>query len=151
MSPALATRTPVRIEYVSVVQGRGKIRVIQNVEKLGPELCIEAIRDPLDVVVLEQREIEVHQSRPDECVSAQVPAEGNGVRNREALRLDVADGITRVHQRTATGASNQVRNINAWVCAFHSERVSPNTRCERHAGAGFEHPSYLPSSQAPPL
>ena len=49
-----------RIEYVSVVQGRGKIRVIQNVEKLGPELCIEAIRDPFDVVVLEQREIEVH-------------------------------------------------------------------------------------------
>jgi hypothetical protein len=71
--------------------------VIQNVEKLGPKLRIEAIRDPLDVVILEERKIEVHQSGSDECVPAEVPAECDGVRHREALRLDVADGITRVY------------------------------------------------------
>jgi hypothetical protein len=68
--------------------------VIQNIEKLGPKLRIEAIRSPLDVVVLEQGEIEVHQSGSDECVPAQVAPECNGTWDREALRLDVADGIT---------------------------------------------------------
>src|SRR5207253_1120965 len=99
-----------RIEYVSVVQGRGKIRMIQNVEKLGTELRIEAIRDPLDVVVLEQGEIEVRQSWSNECVSSQVAAKCNGIGDREALRLDVADGIPRIHRRTATWTGNQVRN-----------------------------------------
>jgi hypothetical protein len=64
--------------------------VIQNVEKLGPELCIEVIGDPLNVIVLEKGEIEVHQSGPDERISAQVPAECNGIRDCEAVRLDVA-------------------------------------------------------------
>src|SRR5713101_4754231 len=133
-----------RIEYVSVVQGRGKIRVIHNIEKLGPKLRVEAIGDSFDVVVLEQREIEVHQSGSDECVPAQIPSECNGIREREALRLDVADGITRIHRRTTTWAGSQVRDIDVWVRAFHPERVSPKTRSERHARAGFEHSSYLP-------
>src|SRR5229473_790891 len=138
-----------RIEYVSVVQGRGKIRMIHNVEKLGPELRVEAIRDALDVVVLEQREIEVHQSGYDECVPAQISAQCNGIGDRETLRLDVADGITRIHRRTATRTGNQVRNVDVWVGALHSERVSSNTRGERHASASFEHSSDLPSSQRP--
>jgi len=94
--------------------------VIQNVEKLRPKLDIEAVRDPFDVVVLEQGEIEVHQSGSDECVPTQVPAERNGIGDREALRLDVANGIPRIHRRTATWTGNQVRNIDVWVCAFHS-------------------------------
>jgi hypothetical protein len=49
--------------------------VIHNIEKLGPELRVEAIGDPLDVIVLEHGEIEVHQPRSDECVSTQVPAQ----------------------------------------------------------------------------
>jgi hypothetical protein len=52
--------------------------MIQNVEKLSGKLSIEAIRDPLDVFVPEQGEIEVHQSWSDECVSSQVAAECNG-------------------------------------------------------------------------
>ena len=72
--------------------------MIQNVEKLRTKLGIEAIRDSLDVVVLEQGEIEVYQSGSDECVPAQVAAKGYGIWNREALRLDVADRISRIHQ-----------------------------------------------------
>jgi hypothetical protein len=34
--------------------------MIQNVEELGPELRVETIRDPLDVIVLEKREVEVN-------------------------------------------------------------------------------------------
>ena len=48
--------------------------MVQNVEKLGAKLDIEAIRYSLDVVVLEQGEIEVHQSGSDKCVPAQIPA-----------------------------------------------------------------------------
>src|SRR5207245_1370436 len=93
---------PRRVENIPVVQGRGKIRVIHNVEELSAELRVEAIRDPLDVIVLEQGEVEVYQSGSDECVPAQVSAECNGIGDREALRLDVGDGITRIHQRTTT-------------------------------------------------
>ena len=76
--------------------------MIHNVEKLGSELRVEAIGDPLDVIILEQGEIEVHQPGPDECVSAQVPAQCNGIGDREALRLDISDRITWIHRRTAT-------------------------------------------------
>ena len=119
--------------------------MIQNVEKLGTELCIEAIRDPLDVVVLEQGEIELRQSWSNECVPAEVAAKCNGIWYREALRLDVADGIPRIHQRTATWPGNQVWNIDVWVCAFHPERVSTETWSKRNARAGLKHTPYLPS------
>ncbi len=89
--------------------------MIHNVEKLGSELRVEAIGDPLDVIILEQGEIEVHQPGPDECVSAQVPAQCNGIRDREALRLDISDWITRIHRRPATWTSNQVRNVDVWI------------------------------------
>src|SRR5215469_8336335 len=138
-----------RIENISVVQGRCKIRVVQDVEKLGAKLRIEAIGDPFDVVVLEDGEIEVNQSGSDKCVSAQVSAECNRIWDREALRLDVADGITRIHWRTATWTGNQVGNIDIRICAFHSERVPSKTGSERYSGASFEYSSYLPSSQQP--
>ena len=145
--PRIGDAAPGGIEDVSVVQGWSKIRVIQNVEKLGAKLNIEAIRDPLDVVVLEQGEIEGHQSGSNECVPAQIPAERHGIRDRKALGLDVADGIPRIHQRTATRPGNEIRDINVWVSAFYPESVAPKTRSERHACAGLEHASYLPAWQ----
>ena len=75
--------------------------MIQNIEKLRPKLRIEAIRNPLDVIVLEQGKIEIHQSGSDECIPAQIAAECNGIRDCEALSLDIADGVTRIHWRTA--------------------------------------------------
>ena len=33
--------------------------MVQDIEKLGPKLRIEPIRDPLDVVVLKERKVEV--------------------------------------------------------------------------------------------
>ena len=80
--------------------------MVQNVEKLGPKLNVEAIRDPLNVVVLEQREIEVHQSWSYECVPSQIAAECKGIGDGEALRLDLADRIPRIHLRTATLPGN---------------------------------------------
>ena len=68
--------------------------MIHNVEKLSSKLGIEAIGDPLDVVVLEQGKIEVHQSGSNKRIPPQGSAECNGTRDVEALRLDVAEGIT---------------------------------------------------------
>src|SRR5437667_12069819 len=110
--PCIGDAASRRIEYVSIIQGRSEIRVIQNVEKLSTKLSIEAIRDPLDVVVLEQGEIEVHQSGSDECVSSQVAAAGTGIGDREALRLDAAAGVPRIHRRRATWTGGQERNID---------------------------------------
>jgi hypothetical protein len=44
-------------------------------------LRVEAVRNPLDVIVLEEGEIEVHQSGSNECIAAQVTAKCNGIRN----------------------------------------------------------------------
>ena len=68
--------------------------MIQDIEELSAELHVEAIRNPLDVIVLEKREVEIHQPGSDECIAAQVPAKCDGIRYRETLRLDVADWIT---------------------------------------------------------
>ena len=38
--------------------GWGKVGMIENVEDLRAELHIESLRDPLDVIVLEQREVQ---------------------------------------------------------------------------------------------
>src|SRR5215472_15354113 len=123
--------------------------MIHNVKKLSSKLGIEAIGDPLDVVVLEQGKIEVHQSGSDKSIPPQVSAKCNGTRDAEALRLDVAEGITGIHRGTATWTGNQVRNVDVWVCAFHSERVSSKTRSEGHTRASFEHSTDLPSPEHP--
>lgn len=50
---------PGLIEHRQVVGGRGKIRAVQNVENLGAELGVETFRDPPDVVVLENGEVQL--------------------------------------------------------------------------------------------
>ena len=42
-----------------------EIRVIQDIEKLRPELDVEALRHPMDGVVLEEGEVKVERGGPD--------------------------------------------------------------------------------------
>ena len=69
------------IEDIPVIQGRRKIRMIEKIEELGSELDVERVRDSLDVVILQQRRIEIDQSRTDQRVAPQVAAKGNRVRH----------------------------------------------------------------------
>src|SRR5437879_4838263 len=51
-------------------EGRRKVGVIQDVEKLRPKLHAGALRNLLDGKVLVHREIKVEQRRPDNAIAA---------------------------------------------------------------------------------
>jgi len=53
------------VEDVAFVEGRGKIRVIDDVEELGAELDVEGIGNSLDVVVFENGKIKIYQAGAD--------------------------------------------------------------------------------------
>ena len=48
--------------------------MIHDIEELSAKLSIEPIRNPLDVVILEHREIHIKQSGSDDHIAAQVAA-----------------------------------------------------------------------------
>src|SRR5712691_5200931 len=56
-------------------EGRRKVGVIQDVEKLRPELDAGALRNLLDGEVLVHREIKVDQRRPDNAIAAGIAQE----------------------------------------------------------------------------
>ena len=57
------------VERLEIVDRSSEIGAIQNVEEVGSELDIEALRDSRDFVVLEHGVIDVEQSGPDDCVA----------------------------------------------------------------------------------
>ena len=57
------------VERLEIVDRSGEISAIQNVEEVGSELDIEALRDSRDFGVLEHGVIDVEQSGPDDCVA----------------------------------------------------------------------------------
>src|SRR6266404_3160076 len=63
--------------------------MVQQIEELGSELNIEGVRDSLDLVVLQQRRIEIYESRTDQRVPPQIAAQRDGIWHGEALRFDV--------------------------------------------------------------
>jgi hypothetical protein len=99
---------------------RLKVRMIQNIEDLGPELHIEGFRNLPNVIVLEKRNIEVEEARSRYDVATRIAqkietlelrrialtgiaigiVEGGGRRcgDCEALGLDVVIGISRINK-----------------------------------------------------
>ena len=49
---------------------RLEVCVVQHVEHLRTELDVEALRNPPDVIILEHREVQVHNLRPDQLITA---------------------------------------------------------------------------------
>ena len=109
--------------------------MVENIENLCPELHVERFRDPLDVVVLEQGEVQVRQSRAGQDITAGVAAQVVTQRERdrcpdawrqgiailvpkgqvgcrgygEALSLDVVVGVSGVRKRVTAGPTKPVR------------------------------------------
>jgi hypothetical protein len=56
---------PGAVKNVRIVRhdGKCKIGVIENIENFGSELHIEGFGNPSNVIVLEQGDVQVHQSR----------------------------------------------------------------------------------------
>src|ERR1700737_1737419 len=131
------------VKDISILKRRGKIRMIEDIEKLRAKLNVKGIGHTLDVIVFENRKIEVNKSRADESVAAKIASQiqarlriwlgharcrvdvdhvdatsGNGGSasgNDEALLVDVVNGISGVNKRVAAGAIRQTRHVNGGV------------------------------------
>jgi hypothetical protein len=85
-SPGQQARCRVRgsssVENICIdsLNGRREIRVIENVEKLGAELDVEPLRDPLDVVVLEQGKVQRGDTGTYQDVAAGITAKIEALR-----------------------------------------------------------------------
>ena len=77
--------------------------MVENIENLRAELHVEPLRDPLDVVVLEQGEVQVRQARADQNITAGVAAEvvtqWKGHRCSDAWRQRIAILVPKCHIR----------------------------------------------------
>jgi len=71
--------------------------VIEDIEELCPELRVEGVGDFLDVIILEHGKIKIQKAWPNERVPPQVATQGDRIRNRKALRLDVVNRISRIN------------------------------------------------------
>src|ERR1700674_3549988 len=58
------------IEDREVVGWRGKIRAVENIEDLRPELGVKILGYPPYTVVLENREVQLRQARPNQDVAS---------------------------------------------------------------------------------
>ena len=118
-------RSPRTVENIGIVgrHRKRKIGMVQDVEDFGSELHIERFRNPPDVIVLENREVEVHKAWSGDIVAAGSSTQVYTVdltlrrrpsrpwgsialcrersrrrRNRKALCLDVIIGISRINE-----------------------------------------------------
>ena len=72
---SVAYRVASGIKDVPVVEGRSEIGAVYDVKKLRAKLDVERIRDTLDAIILQQRKIEIDESRPDQSIASQVAAQ----------------------------------------------------------------------------
>src|SRR5207302_3963972 len=96
-----AARSSVLIEYLGLAgakegQRRPKVGVVQDVEKLCPELHAGALRNLPHREVLVDRKIQVNEPRTDNAIAAgiaqEIRATARNRRKRHALRCDRRSG-----------------------------------------------------------
>src|SRR5260370_11601920 len=143
----ICERRPARIVNVLVRKRRRKIRAVKRIEKLRPELHVEDVRDPLDVIVFHHGKIKVQHPRAGQRVSAQVASKRNRIWDREALCLDVMVGIARIYIRTAPRTGHLIWHVDIRFRTAHPKCISGKSWRKWHARARLKHSAQLPSSQ----
>src|ERR1700730_6699568 len=73
--------------------------MIQNIEELRPELYIEVLRHPFDVIVLKQREIQVRGPRPDQSITSGIAPQIQALAKCRIAYSTGAEGRVRAAQR----------------------------------------------------
>src|ERR1700757_175960 len=73
--PGVANRTSRRIKDIPVIERWREIRVVNNIEKLRTKLHVERIRNFFDVIILEEREVKIQQSRTNDGVPAEISSQ----------------------------------------------------------------------------
>ncbi len=68
-------RRSVLVEQSAVVEWRLEVGVIENIEELCTELHVEALRNPLDVVILEYGKVQVDDTGTVDFVTSRITQE----------------------------------------------------------------------------
>jgi len=168
-------RRSIRQEYLGITgaikgQGRRKVGVVEDIEKLRPELHVEALRNLLHRKVLNQREIYVLERWTDDTVASSIaekicararkagakrPASGGDIRSclgqLEATVIHVTEenpartALVIVIHRIASG--NKIRNgENVGADVLYSERVGSNEGSSRNPAIQLDNAAQLPSA-----
>ena len=143
------------VKRLQVVGWRSKVRAVQYIEKLGPELHVEAFRNSLYIVVFENREVQLCKPRTDERVAAKISGQVRAIDSaagrrrgrpgkwhalggkrtrcrgkRETLRLDVVIWVPGIRESLATRAAYNTRQL-ARLFEFHAARIAAKDRRKR--------------------
>src|SRR5882762_4862081 len=148
-------RSPIAIEDGKILGRRRKVSAVQDIEDLDTELSIEGFRDPPDLVVLKDREVEVYKPGADQPVAAEVPhkiqARVPVARRVYAVRCNIRrrsrDGETfslnvvhlpGVDQRLTVRGGQNTRDIEGRVCAIQAKRITAKAHGKWSAAARLE-------------
>src|ERR1700676_5661967 len=135
--------SPALIEN-STVGGWGiEVSSIENVKELRPELDIESLGDPPDIVVLVEREIKVLKTRTSQGVSPGIAEERARIGVSETRDLNVLVRVARVNPSFATRAYATIREIPR-IGTVKPEGVAAQNWSKRYACTGLENPPALP-------
>src|SRR5580704_5299819 len=135
------------IENGQILGRRAKVGAVENVEKLGPELCVETFRNSLHRVVLEDREIQIRYSWANQTISAQI-SPTIGAREGKALSFDIGVGVAGIDQGRASRPPGQTGGL-ARLVHFHSRRIAAQDGRKRLPRAGLVNAAELPAAQRP--
>lgn len=129
--------------------------MIDDIEEFSSELHVKALGQ---AIVLENREIEVDETRSIEWISAAVPEQsidGSATgrrsllgRHGKTLQLNVVIRISSIHWRSTAGSSKPIR-ISERVGIVQAQRITPDENCERRPRTGCKHSSNLPPIERP--
>src|SRR5438270_12721784 len=105
-----------------IERGR-EVCAIQRIKSLDSKLRVETVRNTLDVVIFDQRYIKGDQTGPDQRIAVQIAQQRRGIREGEALELEVLEGASRIHRAGAGAATQPVGNVLG-LRAAHAPRMS---------------------------
>jgi hypothetical protein len=125
-----------------------KIGVVQDIEELRPELYIEALRNPPDVVALNDGKVKIRQARSNQCIAADIASEVEARVRRQPCRSWVAaktrpsivSWVTRVETVPEAG--------RLWVAVRRPKRRTGRHRHREATGLGIDvHPPVISEIQ----
>src|SRR2546423_7672596 len=136
------------IEDGEVLGRRGKIRSVEEIEKLGPELNVRVFRKQPGVIVLENRGVKLRHPGSDQCIPPEVASKIRRIGKRQAPSFDVMVGIPGIGQRLTPWPNHTIRRLVRFI-QLHSQWVTAQQRSKRLATRSFVNAAQLPASQCP--
>src|ERR1700733_916494 len=100
----------------AIVDRHCEVGSIENVEELHPKLRIECLRDFRDIVVLKERQIKIHESRPNHAVATRVSQKVRAAARNSRKRHALSSQRSRCHRNRETAEVDVVVYVARIYC-----------------------------------